>query len=108
VRGINGLRVDKLRHKNEAIKEINLKIGSSGGNITDELVGTVVTMASFEVCCLPVEHMSVKRETYVWQNLLGAYDAAQLHIAALKRMIKVRGGLFALGHNDGLIRGIIW
>jgi hypothetical protein len=42
------------------------------------------------------------------QNLIGAYDAAQLHIAALKRMINARGGLFAFGHNDGLIRGIIW
>ncbi|KAF2821065.1 hypothetical protein CC86DRAFT_397570 [Ophiobolus disseminans] len=89
VRGLNELWVDKLRHKNEAIKEINLKIGSPGGVITDELVGTVLTMASFE-------------------NLLGAYDAAQLHVAALKRMVNARGGLLTFGHNDGLIRGIAW
>ena len=49
VRGLSELHVDRLRHKNEAIKEINLKINSPGGKITDELVGTVVTMASFEV-----------------------------------------------------------
>lgn len=49
VRGLNELRVDKLRHKNEALREINIKIGSPGGKITDELVGTVLTMASFEV-----------------------------------------------------------
>jgi hypothetical protein len=52
VRGQSELRVDKLRHKNEAIKEINLKIASLGGKFTDELVGTVLTMASFEVCPL--------------------------------------------------------
>jgi hypothetical protein len=56
VRGISGLRVDKLRHKNEAIKEINMKINSLGGKTTDELVGIVVTMASFEVCCLSVRN----------------------------------------------------
>jgi hypothetical protein len=49
VRGLHYLRVEKLRHKNEAIKEINSKIGSPGGKISDELVGIVLTMASFEV-----------------------------------------------------------
>jgi len=43
------LRVEKLKHKNEAIKEINTKIGGAGGEISDELVGTVLTLASFEV-----------------------------------------------------------
>ena len=54
VRGLSDLRVEKLRHKNEAIKEINTKIGSPGGTISDELVGTVLTLASFEVCIGPV------------------------------------------------------
>jgi hypothetical protein len=49
VRGINGLRVEKLRHKNEAIKAINSKIGNVHGTISDELVGTVATLTSFEV-----------------------------------------------------------
>ncbi|KAH7084150.1 hypothetical protein FB567DRAFT_528483 [Paraphoma chrysanthemicola] len=89
VRGLSELRVDKLRHKNEAIKEINVKLGSPDSTITDELVGTVLTMASFE-------------------NLLGAYESAQVHVAALKRMVNARGGIFAFGHNDGLIRGITW
>ncbi|KAF1994041.1 hypothetical protein P154DRAFT_625002 [Amniculicola lignicola CBS 123094] len=89
VRGLTNLEVDRLKHKNEAIKEINMKIATAEGKISDELVGTALTLASFE-------------------NLLGAYDAAQLHIAALKRMVNARGGLFAFGHNDGLIRGIIW
>jgi hypothetical protein len=39
---------------------------------------------------------------------MGVYDAAQLHIAALKRLVEARGGLFAFGQNDGLIRGIQW
>lgn len=47
------LRVDVLRHKNEAIKEINLKISSPGANISDELVGTVLTMVYFEVRHVP-------------------------------------------------------
>ncbi|KAF2683922.1 hypothetical protein K458DRAFT_431558 [Lentithecium fluviatile CBS 122367] len=88
-RGLYELRVEKLRHKNEAIKGINTKIGDPAGTMSDELVGTVATLASFE-------------------NLLGAYDSAHLHIAALKRMVNARGGLFAFGHNDGLIRGIQW
>ncbi|KAF2187900.1 hypothetical protein K469DRAFT_568299 [Zopfia rhizophila CBS 207.26] len=89
VRGMSDLRVEKLRHKNEAIKHINGKLSCPSGRISDELVGAVLTLASFE-------------------NLLGAYDAAQLHIAALKRIVNARGGLYAFSHNDGLIRGIIW
>ena len=49
VQGMGDLRVEKLKHKNEAIKEINTKIGGAGGEISDELVGTVLTLASFEV-----------------------------------------------------------
>jgi hypothetical protein len=49
VKGLSDLHIQQLRHKNEAIKEINTKLGSPGCGITDELVGTVVTMASFEV-----------------------------------------------------------
>lgn len=44
------LGIDKLRHKTEAIREINLKIVQSpGGYFSDELVGAVATMANFEV-----------------------------------------------------------
>ncbi|KAI4919257.1 hypothetical protein J4E85_009515 [Alternaria conjuncta] len=83
------LRVCKLKHKNEAIKAVNCKLATSGGCISDEVVGTVLTLANLE-------------------NLLGDYEAAELHVTALKRMVKLRGGLFAFGHNDGLLRGIIW
>ncbi|KAI4693981.1 uncharacterized protein J4E84_002560 [Alternaria hordeiaustralica] len=86
---LTDLRVCKLKHKNEAIKAVNCKLATSGGYISDEVVGTVLTLANLE-------------------NLLGDYEAAQLHVTALKRMVKVRGGLFAFGHNDGLLRGIIW
>jgi hypothetical protein len=48
VKGLSGLQVEKLRHKNEAIRVINTKLATSGGNISDELVGTVLTLASFE------------------------------------------------------------
>ncbi|EFQ91271.1 hypothetical protein PTT_11935 [Pyrenophora teres f. teres 0-1] len=89
VEGISTLRVCKLNHKSEAIKTINNRLASSEGKISDEVVGTVLTLASFE-------------------NLTGEYDAAQLHISALKRMIHERGGLLSFGHNDGLLRGILW
>jgi hypothetical protein len=48
VKGLNSLRVEKLKHKSEAIRVINSKIATCNGNITDELVGTVLTLASFE------------------------------------------------------------
>lgn len=47
--GLMDLRVDKLRHKNEAIQEVNRKIAAANGVISDELVGTVLALASFEV-----------------------------------------------------------
>jgi hypothetical protein len=50
VKGPSDLHVQQLRHKNEAIKEINMKLARPESEITDELIGTVVTMASFEVC----------------------------------------------------------
>ncbi|KAH8723709.1 hypothetical protein GQ44DRAFT_828094 [Phaeosphaeriaceae sp. PMI808] len=89
VQGLSELRVDKLRHKNEAIMRVNMKIRVPNYKISDELIGTILTIANFE-------------------NLLGAYETAQLHVAALKRMVGARGGLPAFEHNDGLIRGIIW
>jgi hypothetical protein len=49
VRGLNELRVAQLRHKSEAIREINTKIGNESTTMSDELVGTVATLASFEV-----------------------------------------------------------
>lgn len=49
VEGISALRVCKLNHKSEAIKTINSRLASSGGRISDEVVGTVLTLASFEV-----------------------------------------------------------
>jgi hypothetical protein len=51
-KGLNELRVDKLRHKSEAIRVINSKLATAGGTISDELVGTVLTLASFEVSIL--------------------------------------------------------
>ncbi|KAF2803680.1 uncharacterized protein BDZ99DRAFT_467814 [Mytilinidion resinicola] len=80
-------RIEALRHKQEAIKGINAKLNSHEG-ISDEVVGAVATIASFE-------------------NLYGAYNAAQLHIDALKRMVMMRGGINAFAHNDGLVRGLV-
>ncbi|RAR09727.1 cation-transporting ATPase 4 [Stemphylium lycopersici] len=89
VNGLSEMRICLLKHKTEAIQAINRKLSKSQGFVSDEVVGTVLTLASFE-------------------NLYGAYDVAQVHVVALRRMVDARGGLFAFGHNDGLLRGIIW
>ena len=46
---LTDLRVCKLKHKNEAIKAVNCKLATSGGYISDEVVGTVLTLANLEV-----------------------------------------------------------
>ncbi|KAI4649405.1 hypothetical protein J4E93_003723 [Alternaria ventricosa] len=46
---LTSLRVCKLKHKNEAIKAVNCKLATSGGYISDEVVGTVLTLANLEV-----------------------------------------------------------
>jgi len=46
---LTDLRVCKLEHKNEAIKAVNCKLATSGGYISDEVVGTVLTLANLEV-----------------------------------------------------------
>jgi hypothetical protein len=51
--------VEKLRHKNEAIKAINSKIGNVDGALSDELVGTVATLTSFEVR-MSVQYMEIR------------------------------------------------
>jgi hypothetical protein len=43
-------RFEALRHKLEAIKGINAKLNSPHEGISDEVVGAVATIASFEVC----------------------------------------------------------
>lgn len=48
-RGIAGLEVVKLRHRDGAIREIGGKLSGREGGVSDELVGTVVVMAGFEI-----------------------------------------------------------
>lgn len=58
------LRVCKLKHKNEAIKAVNCKLAVSGGYISDEVVGTVLTLANLEVlskCSLEPVHANRPR-----------------------------------------------
>lgn len=50
MRGAHQVLPDMLSHRNEAIKEINTKINTSNGWISDELVGNVLILATFEVC----------------------------------------------------------
>lgn len=56
-RGLSEFEVDKLRHKNAAIQAVNSKIGCQTGRLSDELIGTVLTLASFEVCLAIVDRM---------------------------------------------------
>ena len=53
---LTDLRVCKLKHKNEAIRIVNCELATSGGHISDEVVGTVLTLANLEVPSrLPME-----------------------------------------------------
>ncbi|KAJ5028306.1 MgtA, cation transport ATPase [Bipolaris maydis] len=88
-KGLSELHCCHLKHKSDAINAISSKLMEPNGVVSDEVIGTVLTLASFE-------------------NLLGAYDTAQMHLMALNQMLTARGGLFAIGHNDGLLRGILW
>lgn len=88
-KGLSELHCCHLKHKSDAINAISSKLTEPDGVVSDEVIGTVLTLASFE-------------------NLFGAYDTAQMHLMALNQMLTARGGLFALGHNDGLLRGILW
>jgi hypothetical protein len=104
-RGIMGLEIVKLRHRDGAIREIGGKLSEREGGVSDELVGTVVVMAGFEVY---ISTLFLICGVDGCQDLLGAYDSAHLHVAALKRMIHTRGGVEAFRHNDGLLRSILW
>lgn len=49
MRGVTSVVPEMLGHKTEAIKEINAKINRSNGWISDELIGNVLILATFEV-----------------------------------------------------------
>ncbi|EUC40429.1 hypothetical protein COCMIDRAFT_9692 [Bipolaris oryzae ATCC 44560] len=88
-KGLTELHCCHLKHKSDAINAISSKLTEPDGVVSDKVIGTVLTLANFE-------------------NLFGAYDTAQMHLMALNQMLTARGGLFAIGHNDGLLRGILW
>lgn len=62
-RGIAGLQVVKLRHRDGAIREIGGKLSVSG--VSDELVGTVVVMAGFEVRIPYLLYLAYRRVKWV-------------------------------------------
>ena len=96
------MRVEKIKHKTEAIRDIRTKIDGPDG-ISDQLIGIVMILGHFEVKnpAVPTPDWA-----HVRQNLIGEYEAAQVHIGALKSMVTARGGLHAFSHNPGLQKGI--
>ena len=47
--GFRDLRVCNLKHKSEAINIVKRKLAMCGGIVSDEVVGTVLTLANLEV-----------------------------------------------------------
>jgi hypothetical protein len=47
--GLSDLRVCTLKYMNETIRVVNCKIATCQGYITDDVVGTVLTLANLEV-----------------------------------------------------------
>lgn len=47
------LRVCELEHKNEAVRTVTYKLAMCQGSVSDDVVGTVLTLANLEVSAQP-------------------------------------------------------
>jgi hypothetical protein len=47
------LRVCELEHKNEAVRTVTYKLAMCRGSVSDDVVGTVLTLANLEVSAQP-------------------------------------------------------
>jgi hypothetical protein len=97
VKGLSNLRVEKLKHKSEAIRVINSKIATCNGTITDELVGTVLTLASFEVGLPPRLFLVKKVHVLIVTELdrsirrsSATYHGAKTHGKRTRRTLRIR------------------
>lgn len=47
------LRVCELEHKNEAVRTVTYKLAMCRGSVSDDIVGTILTLANLEVSAQP-------------------------------------------------------
>ena len=78
-----------FKMKGEAIRSINAGLRNTTEEITDQLIGAVAKMASYEA-------------------MFGDPNLFHLHMRAVYRMVKIRGGLETLGLNGLLGRMVLW
>ena len=83
------LAVDLLSLKHETLASINRAMKYQDRMLSDQLIGAVAKMASYEA-------MFGNKETY------------EIHMAGVKHMVSLRGGLTSLGLGGLLRRMVIW
>lgn len=81
--------VDLLKLKHETLASINRGMKDQQSMLSDQLIGAVAKMASYEA-------MFGNQETY------------EIHMAGVKHMVSLRGGLKSLGLGGLLGRMILW
>lgn len=83
------LAVDLLRLKHETLASINQGMRNQKSMLSDQLVGAVAKMASYEA-------------------MFGTQEAYKIHMTGVKHMVKLRGGLRSLGLDGLLGRMVLW
>ena len=78
-----------LQLKSRALSSINEAIQDTGHSTSDQIIGAVAKMASYEA-------------------MFGDQRSFEWHMAGLLRMVKLRGGLSALGLDGLLARICLW
>jgi hypothetical protein len=97
--------VDIFRHKAEALALVKQKLVDPEMRLSDALIGTIATLASFEVSFHYVEATSADK---LEQNLQGSYETSASHLDGIHRLLAMRGGIQAIQGNDMLYRAITW
>lgn len=84
-----GTGLNLLALKARALAEINAALSKPDSALTDAIIGAVAKMTAYEA-------------------LFGDVSSYQAHRAGLQDMIKLRGGLGALGLNGLLEKMLVW
>lgn len=99
---------DSLIHKGQAIHAINSRL-LSGQPSSDENLAIVAVLIKLEVSLLHPTIMTASDLQHGnSQTLHGTSDASKLHMKGLMEMLRIRGGLSSLVHNQVLWRVLTW
>jgi hypothetical protein len=97
---------DSLYQKGEAMREMKEQLNDSQRQTSDVTIATVSLLANLEVCGSLFHSSGMRQLTK--KTMSGTRDHADIHMAALERMVGMRGGLDKFGHNKVLQRVLTW